>query len=749
MLEESTMKFALRTVAIAVAVATTSFAASAQGIPEALKLATRKAIDTNPEVQGRWRAFLAADAERSAAYGTYRPQVDLQLGSITQKDGFPTRDVGFYTSNNAGISLTQTIYDWNFTASEVSRFSFAKLVRYYEVLEIAENTALEVIRAYADVQRYRETLEEAKTNYVLHKQTSEQIGERSKAGVSKGVDAEQAAGRLALAEANLLTEVANLHDVGARYLRIVGEPPSAKLPELPEVLNLPGIPATVRKALEVAYINNPSLNAAVENVDAARGLVDSRKSYLGPRFDFKLNSSQSTNVAGAEGSYSNQSAQIVMNYNLYRGGADKARELQAARGVNQALDLQEKVCRDVRQNVMIGYNDVKRLREQMVFRDQHRLSTEKAREAYRQQYDIGQRTLLDLLDTQNEFFEATRAYTNARYDLAIAESRTLNGMGGLMNALGVARTELPSPSEVGQKRERDYDGICSIIDDIEPAIDKDKLLADAPPLQRAAPIPIAKPAPAPEKITFSADAFFDYDKSVLKEEGINKLTDFAAKMKATGKDKEMIIAVGHTDGRGSVSYNMKLSLARANAVKTFLITKGLNPDLMKTEGKGKSEPIATNDTDEGRARNRRVEIIFSDRSTVAVAAKPASMGAVAATTATAAPQSGQDIEKSVMAWASAWASKDMQAYFGAYSSKFEPAKGLTRERWEAQRKQRIEPRQLIEVQLSDIQIESSGDVATVKFSQNYRSDNVKEISRKSLSMTREGGRWLIVKEVSE
>jgi ketosteroid isomerase-like protein len=194
---------------------------------------------------------------------------------------------------------------------------------------------------------------------------------------------------------------------------------------------------------------------------------------------------------------------------------------------------------------------------------------------------------------------------------------------------------------------------------------------------------------------------------------------------------------------------MKLSLARANAVKTFLATKGLNPDLMKTEGKGKSEPIATNDTDEGRAKNRRVDIIFSDKSSVAVAAKPASMGAAAATTAPVAPQPGKDIEISVMAWAAAWSSKDLQAYFGAYSSKFEPAKGLSRERWEAQRKQRIEPRQTIEVQLSDIQVDTAGDVATVKFSQNYRSDNVKETSRKTLNMARESGRWLIVKEVSE
>ena len=106
----------------------------------------------------------------------------------------------------------------------------------------------------------------------------------------------------------------------------------------------------------------------------------------------------------------------------------------------------------MRQTLAIAYNDVVRLNEQMGYLDQHRLSTEVAREAYRQQFDIGQRTLLDLLDTQNEYFEASRAYINAQYNEFLAQARTLASMGRLTESLAVSRPDQPTLQDLGQDR---------------------------------------------------------------------------------------------------------------------------------------------------------------------------------------------------------------------------------------------------------------------------------------------------------
>ena len=132
---------------------------------------------------------------------------------------------------------------------------------------------------------------------------------------------------------------------------------------------------------------------------------------------------------------------------------------------------------------------------------------------------------------------------------------------------------------------------------------------EAPIVAKAAPVvPVAPAAPVPtsEKVSFSADAFFDFDKAVLKPEGKAKLDDLSSKLQ--GINLEVIIAVGHTDSIGSDEYNQKLSMRRAEAVKAYLLSKGIDDKRVYTEGKGEKQPVADNKTSAGRAQNRRVEI---------------------------------------------------------------------------------------------------------------------------------------------
>jgi OOP family OmpA-OmpF porin len=128
----------------------------------------------------------------------------------------------------------------------------------------------------------------------------------------------------------------------------------------------------------------------------------------------------------------------------------------------------------------------------------------------------------------------------------------------------------------------------------------------APPAPAPAPAPVVPPAPVSEKVTFAADTFFDFDKATLKPEGKAKLDDLVGK--TSGMNLEVIIAVGHTDSVGTDTYNQKLSVKRADAVKAYLVSKGIEKNRVYTEGKGEKQPVADNKTAEGRSKNRRVEV---------------------------------------------------------------------------------------------------------------------------------------------
>jgi len=130
----------------------------------------------------------------------------------------------------------------------------------------------------------------------------------------------------------------------------------------------------------------------------------------------------------------------------------------------------------------------------------------------------------------------------------------------------------------------------------------------APPAPPPPPAPAPAPAPAPvaQKVTMTSDVLFDFDKSVIKPDGKARLDDLAAKAKDL--NLEVVIAIGHTDSIGSSDYNQKLSVRRANAVKAYLVSKGIEANRIYTEGKGMNQPVASNKTKEGRAKNRRVEL---------------------------------------------------------------------------------------------------------------------------------------------
>ena len=170
---------------------------------------------------------------------------------------------------------------------------------------------------------------------------------------------------------------------------------------------------------------------------------------------------------------------MCLSYTLFNGFSDRNLIRQTAERLNGSRDMRDKACVDTRQIVSIAYNDINQLQVQRGYREKHTVSIENAREAYRKQFDIGQRTLLDLLDTENEYFQSKRSLANTQYDLQIAYARVYAGQGELLRKIGTARGNLP---EYSREEYMDAENICQAVAPVQIIVDKNALLADAKPL---------------------------------------------------------------------------------------------------------------------------------------------------------------------------------------------------------------------------------------------------------------------------
>ncbi|WP_306299188.1 TolC family outer membrane protein [Pseudomonas sp. ABC1] len=576
-----------------IGLSTLSFGASAAQNDNLLGV-VQESLEFNPELQTRLAAFYAASEDSREAFGGYLPSVDLNASVGQGNRQFDNRSD--YSRNYAEISLTQMLFDGFRVRNRLAKAEHTSRVRYYELLSEAETKALEVSEAYLSVQRHRELVALAQKNLDNHRRVQTRVGERAQSGVSNQADLQQINGRLSLARSNLMTEIANLQSVTARFQRLVGRLPADGLE--PVAAEAVQVPTDLKDILNRGYVNNPELYAAFENIRSAEASLGEIKSNRYPTFELGLrhglykNNNSFDNRTDPD-PYGNESiVELRARYNLFRGGSDRAAERAAFRRINQAESLRDKACVDLRQTATIAYSDVLNLQEKRQSLIAHRDGAANVVVAYRDQFDIGRRTLLDVLDSENEVFQAERAYVDGSYDLQIARLRTLHSMGQLLPALSVSTESMPTLEDLRSG-------------DVAP--DSSRYCAAYQGGDWGGDAYLNQPLPANEVLELSGDALFDTGSAEIKAGSVSRLQSFVQRLTQQGGLQSLAI-VGHTDNTGSAALNRELSLARAVAVRDFLVANGVEQAVISVSGAGADRPVASNATVHGRAENRRVEL---------------------------------------------------------------------------------------------------------------------------------------------
>ncbi len=403
----------------------------------------RETVATNPDVLivGSQRDSIEQQMEQTRA--GFFPQVDLTLGAGWEHSDNPTTraagngSVGL-TRDESEIFIRQLLYDGNGTVSEYERQRARVNSRAYETFSTAEVIALKAVEVYFDVIREEALVEIARDNLESHQKTYDRIVKRAKSGVGRRADTQQALGRLALAKTNLMAEENRLQDAVSSFISVVGyEPVDLIDPISRDYL----IPASLDEALSVALDNHPRLKSADSDIDAAREQYNAAKSVFLPRVHLEIQGTHAENLDGTDGRNDQASVMVRGRYNL-TGGKDMARRQETVYQIDEAKEIRDRTRRQVIESMQLSWNAYETALAQLEFFKVHVEASDSALQAYRKQFNLGQRTLIDLLDQENELFQARINLINGLNDVSFATYRILAGTGKLLWAL-----EVPLPEQ--------------------------------------------------------------------------------------------------------------------------------------------------------------------------------------------------------------------------------------------------------------------------------------------------------------
>lgn len=401
-----------------------------------LKEAVEDAVLHNPEFRQEVKAYQAIEAEVKGAKGGYYPSLDLNAGvgyEEVDRPGIDNTGNGL-TRREASVKLTQNLFEGFGTQDEVNRLQYRLDAQAYKTLSKANDVALQMIQAYINLLKEKKLLDLAQTNLETHLKLLDQIERRTEAGIGNQVEVDQAKARLALARSNYGAVENRFFDARAKFQRILGRMPEDNLIEPKAEFPLP---KTLEEAINVALMDHPTLKSASADIAAAKMQYELSGSNYYPRVDLEVEKTFDNNLSGIEGNNEYLQAMVRFKYNLYNGGRDSASRERTASNFQQATEVRNNTHRQVIENLKYAWNAKVYINNQLDYMRQHIKLTRDTLNGYRKQFSLGRRSLLDLLNTENEYINGLNTLVSSEADQLTAKYRILNATGHLLSTMGV------------------------------------------------------------------------------------------------------------------------------------------------------------------------------------------------------------------------------------------------------------------------------------------------------------------------
>ncbi|HEY0907267.1 MAG TPA: TolC family outer membrane protein [Methylophilus sp.] len=428
----------------AVAILTSAAGAYAQALPEVVKLA----VETNPQIGVVSANRQAVAEELRQARGLYLPQVDL-TGSVGPQwsNDIISRSANLGTNeeqltSEGRLAVTQRLFTGFQTTNEVERQKSRVSSAASRVYDNAENIALDAIGAYLEVIRQRELYALSKQNVNFHQEILSKLEQRLTGGVGTRADVAQTRAREARGQATLAQTANDLGDAEAFYTRVTGQfPGELTRPDFP----VAALPQSIDAAVQLAQHNNPKVRTAEYDVDVTESEREIANAPFYPQFNLVADTGYNDDQS-ARDTYGYDSRVLVRgSVNLFRGGIDRAARQEAVQRMHQAREDRSRIANEQKEEARRSWFAYQASAQRVQQLESAVKDLKDTRDAYEQQFNIGQRSLLDLLDAENELFTARGQLLSADLNQLRSGYRMLAADGQLLKTLQIAA---PKQSDV-------------------------------------------------------------------------------------------------------------------------------------------------------------------------------------------------------------------------------------------------------------------------------------------------------------
>lgn len=400
---------------------------------ETLQESLTEVLQTNPLIQERLKNYEATKQDITSAESGYYPKLDLKLGAGQEniKRVSQTTDYSVYKTS---LNYTHNIFNGFGTTSLVQEQEYKTVSAAYSYVEKVNTTATELTNTYLEVLKNKELLGTAKENVAIDQEIFNKVKKLYKAGLTTLSEVKKIESSLALAKSNLVVQENNLLNASYNLQKVLGHELKADAMQKP-TLDATLLPATQEEALTFALKHNPSLLANEYNIKVAKATNKEKKANYYPKIDLQLSQAYNHNVSQIKGKDDEFRAMAYVSYNLFNGFNDKAAIEKSYTQVAQQFENKQNTKREIVQSLNLSWAAKEKLQEQLVHLKEYKKFSNKTLVLYSKEYDLGRRSLLDLLSAQNDFIRSKAQIITTEYSILYAEYKILNAMGILVRTI--------------------------------------------------------------------------------------------------------------------------------------------------------------------------------------------------------------------------------------------------------------------------------------------------------------------------